>query len=209
MPDPPPPAWETAELKAVIDAEVAGLPEKFRAAVVLCLLEGHTSAAAADPVKPVAKSREPKPAPEAGAALPAVAPGAEANANAAAPPAATTVLLKPIGKGLDPAGATLEDILTKIEEQTDLIVRVDVAAFRRLGALGSDAEGEVAPSVTLSDARLYDALRVIADMAELKMVYAGNVYYVTTAANAKSFQPAAPPAPPAPIAPAPAPAGGK
>jgi hypothetical protein len=47
-------------------------------------------------------------------------------------------------------------------------------------------------SVTLNDVRLYDALRVIADMAELKMVYAGNVYYVTTPANAKSFQPPTP-----------------
>src|SRR5262245_64298553 len=39
-------------------------------------------------------------------------------------------------------------------------------------------------TVTLSDVRLYDALRVIADLAELKMVYAGNIYYVTTPANA-------------------------
>jgi YHS domain-containing protein len=30
---------------------------------------------------------------------------------------------------------------------------------------------------------------VIADMAELKLVYAGNIYYVTTPANAKTFQP--------------------
>jgi hypothetical protein len=44
-------------------------------------------------------------------------------------------------------------------------------------------------SITLSDVRLYDALRVIADMAELKMVYTGNIYYVTTPANAKLFQP--------------------
>ena len=46
--------------------------------------------------------------------------------------------------------------------------------------------------MNLRDARLYDALRVIADMAELKMVYAGNIYYVTTAANAKTFQPSRP-----------------
>ena len=65
------------------------------------------------------------------------------------------------------------------------------------------AAKKAALSLTLNDVRLYDALRVLADMAELKMVYAGNIYYVTTAANARSFQPppqrpAAPPAQPAP-----------
>jgi YHS domain-containing protein len=49
-------------------------------------------------------------------------------------------------------------------------------------------------SITLNDVRLYDAVRVIADMAELKMVYAGNVYYVTTPENAKVFFPPPPPA---------------
>ncbi|VTT99049.1 sigma-70 family rna polymerase sigma factor : RNA polymerase sigma factor, sigma-70 family OS=Singulisphaera acidiphila (strain ATCC BAA-1392 / DSM 18658 / VKM B-2454 / MOB10) GN=Sinac_6419 PE=4 SV=1: Sigma70_r2: Sigma70_r4_2 [Gemmataceae bacterium] len=58
-------------------------------------------------------------------------------------------------------------------------------------------------SVTLGDVRLYDALQVIADMVELKMVYAGNIYYVTTPANAKAFQPA--PRPPVPVPTAPAP----
>jgi hypothetical protein len=43
-------------------------------------------------------------------------------------------------------------------------------------------------TVALNDVRLYDALRVIADMANLKLVYAGNIYYLTTPANAKSFQ---------------------
>lgn len=47
-------------------------------------------------------------------------------------------------------------------------------------------------TVTLSDVRLYDALRVITDMAELKLVYFGNIYYVTTPANAKMFQTAVP-----------------
>ncbi len=47
----------------------------------------------------------------------------------------------------------------------------------------------MALSINLNDVRLYDALRVIADMAELKLVYAGNIYYVTTPANAKTFQP--------------------
>ena len=37
---------------------------------------------------------------------------------------------------------------------------------------------------------------MIADMAGLKMVYAGNVYYVTTLANAKQFQPPTPRTPP-------------
>ncbi|HYH66018.1 MAG TPA: sigma-70 family RNA polymerase sigma factor, partial [Urbifossiella sp.] len=46
MPEPPP-AWETAEVRAAVDAEVAGLPEKLRAVAVLCLLEGRTNAEAA------------------------------------------------------------------------------------------------------------------------------------------------------------------
>jgi hypothetical protein len=50
-------------------------------------------------------------------------------------------------------------------------------------------------SVNLNDVRLYDALRVIADMAELKLVYAGNIYYVTTAENAKTFYPPTTPLP--------------
>jgi RNA polymerase sigma factor (sigma-70 family) len=47
MPDPPLPAWEAEEVRAAVDAEVAGLPDKLRAVVVLCLLEGHTNAEAA------------------------------------------------------------------------------------------------------------------------------------------------------------------
>ena len=47
MPDPPLPAVEADELKSVIDAELAGLPDKFRAVVVLCLIEGRTNAEAA------------------------------------------------------------------------------------------------------------------------------------------------------------------
>lgn len=50
-------------------------------------------------------------------------------------------------------------------------------------------------TITLNDVRLYDALRVLADMAELKMVYVGNMYYITTPENAKVFQPTPPPRP--------------
>ena len=64
------------------------------------------------------------------------------------------------------------------------------------------ANGKAALTLTLSDVRLYDALRVIADMAELKMVYAGNIYYVTTAANARTFQQVRPPRVPTPTPPA-------
>jgi hypothetical protein len=236
-------------------------------------------------------------------------------------------LLKPLGVGIDVNGASLEEVFKRIEDQSGLIVRVDVAAFRRVGALGPDGDGGVLPdqflrtiyetkavfprqveklsmrdvlvdglaqiklphpctyqirgtqlvivpaytpafrpgvdplnpgddegglvetrivqeqiyggvvsvsadrkplteilaelrtqtganivldprcegqdkklaalSVTLNDVRLYDALRVIADMAELKMVYAGNIYYVTTPANAKLFL-SPRPTPPAP-----------
>lgn len=53
-----------------------------------------------------------------------------------------------------------------------------------------EADGKLPPvTVTLTDVRLYDALRVLADMSGLKLVYAGNVYYVTTVQNAKQFQP--------------------
>jgi RNA polymerase sigma factor (sigma-70 family) len=54
-------------------------------------------------------------------------------------------------------------------------------------------------TITLSDVRLYDALHVVADMAELKMVYAGNIYYVTTPENAKTFYPSAAPRPSHPM----------
>jgi RNA polymerase sigma factor (sigma-70 family) len=435
MPDPPPPACETDELKAVIDAEVAALPDKFRAVIVLCLIEGHTSADAAavlgvpvgtidsrlsaarkklqdrlsrrgvavglgitleqmldapvqatgprlfelvsstvsavltevagpgigavspgvvdlargvtmlttmnarvlavlgialgllgsagagiyivtagEPAKPVAKAAEPK------VLLPAVAEDKVVAPPAAAAPdgpkGTAAALDKPIGNPLA-AGVPMKELLDEIEDKTELIVRVDVAAFRRIGVVNGNAEegtpaeqllqaiyetkpvlprkAEKLPirdvladalaqvrlshpctyqvrgnqlvivpafippmkpgvnpldpsdddpmlvarmlneqiyggvvsvtadrkpladilfdlrkqtganivldprcdmqekkatlSITLSDVRLYDALRVIADMAELKMVYAGNIYYVTTAANAATFQP--------------------
>ena len=58
MPNPLPPRWETEELKAIIDAEVAGLPDRLRAVVVLCLIEGRTnSEAAADLGVPVGYRR--------------------------------------------------------------------------------------------------------------------------------------------------------
>jgi hypothetical protein len=41
------PSLEVEELKAVIDAELARLPERFRSVVVLCLIEGRTNADAA------------------------------------------------------------------------------------------------------------------------------------------------------------------
>jgi RNA polymerase sigma factor (sigma-70 family) len=461
MPDPPPPAWETDELRALVDTEVAALPERFRAVVVLCLIEGRTGAeaaavlgvpvgtidsrlstaraklrarlarrglavavgvsleqllggavhaagtsflelasctvsavlaeaaggtgavspavvelakgvnrmttnlrvlvvlgvtlgvlggagagvylaTAADPAKPVANAGEQKPAPPAvppGAAPAPAGAGAPGGAEAPDDPkAGAAALLKSVGPGLDPEGTSLEEIFGLIEKQTDLVVRVDVAAFRRVGVLGGRDEGfgqpsvvlraiydtkavlprrvdklalrdvltdalaqvqlthpctyqvrgtqlvivpaytpafrpgvdplhpagdddsnvdsrttheqiyggvvsisadrkplteilaelrkqtganivldprcegqekKAALSINLNDVRLYDALRVIADMAELKMVYAGNVYYVTTPANARAFQPlSAPPRTPGPVPPHPAPKGG-
>jgi len=49
MPEPPAPASPepTADLRAVLDEELARLPEKLRVAVVLCDVEGHTREAAA------------------------------------------------------------------------------------------------------------------------------------------------------------------
>lgn len=93
----------------------------------------------------------------------------------------------------------LAEILADLRAQTGANIVLDPRCEtpERKGAL----------SITLNDVRLYDALRVIADMAELKMVYAGNIYYVTTPANARTFQPAARPM--TPVAPPPAPMGGK
>ena len=78
----------------------------------------------------------------------------------------------------------LAEILADLRKQTGANIVLDPRCEAQ--------EKKTALTVNLSDARLYDALRVIADMAELKMVYAGNIYYVTTAANAKTFQPARP-----------------
>jgi RNA polymerase sigma factor (sigma-70 family) len=48
VPDPTPDAAaQAAELRAALDAEIAALPDKLRAVVVLCLLEGRTNADAA------------------------------------------------------------------------------------------------------------------------------------------------------------------
>lgn len=283
---------------------------------------------AANPARPVAgaadqpltadrnKPREREAAPD---------PNVDPNA---APPAARAgddsvterALLKPFGAEVPPEGLQLDKILTAIEKESDLVMRVDVAAFRRVGAFGADGQAttsaellqtiyetkvvlprradkltvrdvlgdalaqvdlnhpctfqvrgsqilivpayvppvrpganplepsdddppllearllneqvyggvvsvsadrkpladiladlrkqsganivldprcdtqdrKVTLTLSLSDVRLYDALRVIADMADLKMVYAGNIYYVTTPANAKLFQPVAP-----------------
>jgi hypothetical protein len=449
MPEPPVPAWETEELKAVIDAEVANLPDKFRAVIVLCLIEGRTNAeaatalgvpvgtvdsrlnaarkklqarltrrglavaagitleqmlgapvdaagprllelvshtvtsilqevakpgagavppavadlargtimtttnlrlltvlgialgvlggagagiyfaTAADPAKPVARAVDQPLPPELPAPALPIANRAAPDANADPEAKGAAALLKPFGGRVPAEGIKLAEVFDRIEAQTDLVVRVDVAAFRRLRRFGQDGDGggntpeqflksiyetrailprraeklpirdvladslaqvhtglaanityqirgsqlvivpayyppnrpgvnpldppqndedtpllpvnelyeqvyggavtvsadrtplaeiladlrkqtganivldprceaqekKVALTVNLSDARLYDALRVIADMAELKMVYAGNIYYVTTVANAKMFQPPAPPRP--------------
>ena len=75
----------------------------------------------------------------------------------------------------------LADILSDLRKQTGANIVLDPRCEAQ--------EKKANLSITLSDVRLYDAMRVIADMAELKMVYAGNIYYVTTTANAKTFQP--------------------
>ncbi|MBA4188296.1 MAG: hypothetical protein C0467_09850 [Planctomycetaceae bacterium] len=309
---------------------------KLRLAGILCLTLGLLGGAgagiyyatAADPAKPVAKAPIEK--------LTALAPmPVQADPNVAPPEvkkiasevkaegSTGAVLLKPFGVKVEfKGGVAISDIFHRIEEMSDLVIRVDVAAFRRVGILGADM-GTVEPSVflesiyqtkvslppksdklpivdvlsdalaqvividhpctfqlrgsqllivpafvppsrpgvnpldpnseggpiigpkvlneqiyggvvsvaaerkpladilgdlrkqsganiildprcegqekkapltlTLGDVRLYDALRVIADMADLKLVYAGNIYYVTTAANAKQFQPLLPP----------------
>ena len=88
---------------------------------------------------------------------------------------------------------SLAEILADLRKQTGANIVLDPRT--------KESGGKAALTLTLSDVRLYDALRVIADMAELKLVYAGNIYYVTTAANARTFQPARPTPPPQPVFP--------
>jgi YHS domain-containing protein len=85
----------------------------------------------------------------------------------------------------------LAEVLADLRKQTGANIVLDPRC--------EGLEKKATINVTLNDVRLYDALRVIADMSELKMVYAGNIYYVTTPANAKTFEPA--PRPPQPQAP--------
>ncbi|HYH65582.1 MAG TPA: hypothetical protein VD866_12870, partial [Urbifossiella sp.] len=87
-------------------------------------------------------------------------------------------------------GKPLPDVLDDLRKQTGANIVLDPRAWNKVG------EADAGVTVTLSDVRLYDALRVIADMAEMKLVYAGNIYYVTTPENARTFQPARPPSPP-------------
>jgi RNA polymerase sigma factor (sigma-70 family) len=81
----------------------------------------------------------------------------------------------------------LADILADLRLQTGANIVYDP----RCDAVLKAADNKL--TIALNDARLYDALRVIADLAGLKMVYAGNIYYVTTLENAKAFQPPSPP----------------
>ncbi|MFO0796880.1 MAG: RNA polymerase sigma factor [Gemmataceae bacterium] len=83
----------------------------------------------------------------------------------------------------------LPDILADLRKQTGANIVFDPRA--------KDADPWDGYTLTMSDVRLYDALRVIADMAQLKLVYAGNIYYITTPANAQTFQPGRPAPPPA------------
>jgi RNA polymerase sigma factor (sigma-70 family) len=81
----------------------------------------------------------------------------------------------------------LADILADLRVQTGANIVFDPRCDTAIKA----ADNKL--TIALNDARLYDALRVIADLAGLKMVYAGNIYYVTSLENAKAFQPSPPP----------------
>jgi hypothetical protein len=102
----------------------------------------------------------------------------------------------------------LAEVLTELRKQTGANIMLDPRYMDQL------KEKKPLLDVALADVRLFDALRVVADMAGLKMVYAGNVYYITTVANAKSFEPGSAYEPPPkkapaatpPCAPAPTPA---
>lgn len=91
----------------------------------------------------------------------------------------------------------LAEILADLRKQTGANIVLDPRCEEKLK--------QVMLTVSLNDVRLYDALRVVADMAELKMVYAGNIYYVTTRENARAFQPPTPQPPALPFAPPPSP----
>jgi hypothetical protein len=102
------------------------------------------------------------------------------------PPAliTTRVLYEQIYGGVVSVSAhkeSLSDILSDLRKQTGANIVLDSRCQPQLQ--------KSALTISLNDVRLYDALRVIADMAELKMVYVGNMYYVTTVENAKNFQP--------------------
>jgi hypothetical protein len=77
----------------------------------------------------------------------------------------------------------LAEVLAELRKQTGANIMIDPRCADQL------KEKKPLLDVALADVRLFDALRVVADMAGLKMVYAGNVYYITTVANAKSFEP--------------------
>jgi len=77
----------------------------------------------------------------------------------------------------------LAEILTDLRAQTGANIALDPRC---------EATEKKVLTVTLNDVRLYDALRVLTDMADLKMIYVGNIYYITTAANAQAFQPPPP-----------------
>ena len=93
----------------------------------------------------------------------------------------------------------LAEVLAELRKQTGANILLDPRCADQL------KEKKPQLDVALADVRLFDALRVVADMAGLKMVYAGNVYYITTVANAKSFEPGSAYEPPCKKLPAAAP----
>jgi RNA polymerase sigma factor (sigma-70 family) len=75
----------------------------------------------------------------------------------------------------------LTEVLAELRQQTGANIVLD-PRYEKQGGLPP-------VTITLNDVRLYDALRVIADLVEQKLVYSGNIYYITTPENAKQFQP--------------------
>lgn len=92
--------------------------------------------------------------------------------------------------------SSLAEVLAALRKQTGANILLDPRCETQL------KEKRPLLDVDIADVRLFDALRAIADMAGLKMIYAGNVYYITTVENAGKFEPgsAYQPPPKAPIA---------
>lgn len=77
----------------------------------------------------------------------------------------------------------LSEILADLRKQTCANIVLDPRA---------ELDAKLPLTMIVNDVRLYDALRVLADMAGLKLIYYGNMYYITSRANAKEFFPPQP-----------------
>jgi RNA polymerase sigma factor (sigma-70 family) len=141
---------EDADLRTVIDAELAALPESQRAAVVLCDLHGKTRAeAAAELNRPegtvaawLARGRKALAARLArrGVTLPAAGLGAVATPSAVSAKLASSAVATVLGRGI-PAGvlALAEGVMRSLSSTSSKLAAVAVAFAALLGAVTTAA----------------------------------------------------------------------